>query len=202
MMTEPAEQKRILAHFYKLNPEVFRLAEEFGPEAWRLDLPRGAQNRRLRIYQTVAGQQLSSRAVAAIWQRLEPLLLEDPTISQPERLRSAGLSRAKTACLQGLAGLDVSLLDNLPPEELSRRLLDHKGVGPWTVEMILIFVCGHPDIYSLRDLALRRAAATIFRLDLGDDRALAARVEVFSPYRSALALLLWHAADIGRLPGR
>ena len=200
-MIDDRQQKLILARFRELSPTVFRLAEAFGPEAWQLELPRSAPEKRLGVYRTVVGQQLSSRAASAIWQRLEPLLIEDPAVSRPERLHSAGLSRAKAACLKELAGLDLSLLESLPPAELSRQLLGYKGVGPWTVEMILIFVCGQPDVYSLSDLSLRRATAAVFGLDPDDEQALAARVEAFRPHRSALALLLWRAADSGRLPG-
>ena len=199
-MTDDASRKRILAHFRSQNERLYELARELVADAWNLKLPRGERQRHLSFCRIIVSQQLSNAAARSIWRRLEPLLREDPAVRHPERLRVAGLSRPKSLYLQALAGLDFGKLEDLEDDEIRQRLLDYKGVGPWTADMALIFIYGRPDIYSWQDLILRRAAATVFGLDEQKDiKELGRRVDAFRPYRSALALLLWQAADIGRL---
>ena len=202
-MTDDASRKRILAHFRSQNERLYGLACELAADAWHLELPRGESQRRLSFCRTIVSQQLSNAAARSIWQRLEPLLQDDPDVRHPERLRAAGLSRPKSLYLQALAGLDFGKLEDFEDDEIRRQLLVYKGVGPWTADMALIFIYGRPDIYSWQDLILRRAAATVFGLDEKKDlEELGRRVDAFRPYRSALALLLWQAADNGRLPRR
>ena len=200
-MINTIEQKRILLHFRRLDSNIYHLARELGQEAWNLQLPESEEQKRLKLYQIIVNQQLSNQAAQSIWQRLEPLLKSDLKIDKPQLLTSAGLSRAKSLYLQGLADLDLNLLQTLPEDELRRYLLAYKGVGPWTVDMVLLFICGHLDIYIWQDLILYRAAARIFELDAEDEMPeIRRRVATFRPYRSALALLLWRAVDSGRLP--
>ena len=202
-MINTIERQRILLHFRRLDSNIYHLARKLGQEAWNLQLPQSAEQKRLKLYQIIVNQQLSNQAAQSIWQRLEPLLKSDLKIDKPQLLTAAGLSRAKSLYLQGLADLDLNLLQTLPEDELRRYLLDYKGVGPWTVDMVLLFICGHLDIYIWQDLILYRAAARVFELDAADEMPeIRRRVATFHPYRSALALLLWRAADSGRLPGK
>ena len=202
-MIDDVSRQRILTHFRFENEQLYELARELAADAWHLELPRGESQRRLSFCRIIVSQQLSNAAARSIWQRLKPLLRDDPAVRHPERLLAAGLSRPKSLYLQALAGLDFGKLKDFDDDEIRRRLLAYKGVGPWTADMALIFIYGRPDIYSWQDLILRRGAATVFGLDEKKDlKELERRVDAFRPYRTALALLLWQAADTGRLPRR
>ena len=109
-------------------------------------------------------------------------------------LRQAGLSRAKALALKDLAakaeeGL-LDGLDRLEDEAVVERLTRVRGVGLWTAEMFLMFGLGRPDVWPVRDLGLRRAAARLFGVA---PEALPAFGEAFRPYRSHLAWYLWRS---------
>jgi 3-methyladenine DNA glycosylase/8-oxoguanine DNA glycosylase len=83
-----------------------------------------------------------------------------------------------------------------PDEALMERLLPVRGVGRWTVEMVLMFRLGRPDVLPLRDLGIRKGFQRCFGgAALPDPAALAARGERWRPYRSAASWYLWRAAD-------
>mgnify|MGYP003433067242 CR=1 FL=1 len=117
-----------------------------------------------------------------------------PPAAPLDLLRQAGLSRAKALALKDLAakaeeGL-LDGLDRLEDEAVVERLTRVRGVGLWTAEMFLMFGLGRPDVWPVRDLGLRRAAARLFGVA---PAALPAFGEAFRPYRSHLAWYLWRS---------
>jgi len=186
-----------LARLLELDPRleaVHRVAGEVPP---RLRAPGFAGLARI-----VCGQQVSVASAAAIWSRLERL----PGGATPEgflaldagELKAVGLSRTKHATLSALARalaeqrLDLEQVARLPVEAAVAELTRHKGVGPWTAEIYLMFCAGHPDIFPAGDLALRKAVGEAFGIDPCPDRdavtAIAAR---WAPHRATAALLFW-----------
>ena len=153
----------------------------------------------MRLCKTIVSQQLSTSSAAAIWQRLEPLLKDGSYLKDTTSLREVGLSRQKIDYLQGFSDLDFGHLRTLDTQALRDCLLAYKGIGDWTVDMVLIFICGHLDAFSWRDLGLRRAAAMFYSLDEKKDlKELQAKIDRFKPYRSLAALILWHWYDKNR----
>lgn len=164
------------------------------------------------LFSAIVHQQLTPKAAAAILGRIaatsphgaipEPQeLLATPA----ERLRSAGLSAAKTLALQDLAQKTLDgtvpaprLLAALDDDEIIRRLTTIRGVVRWTVEMLLIFRLGRSDVLPADDYALRRSIASFYGLpELPSPRELAALGERWRPYRSAACLYFWNAANGG-----
>jgi DNA-3-methyladenine glycosylase II len=150
----------------------------------------------------VVGQQLSTQSADAIWRRFavldgatEPhgfLLLGD------EALRAAGFSIAKVLTLRALATaitearLDLAPLATLPADAARALLTAHKGIGPWTAELYLMFAAGHPDVFPAGDIALQHAAHWGLGLDERPSaKSLAAMAEAWAPWRSAAAHLFW-----------
>ena len=151
-------------------------------------------------------QQLSSKAAATIYRRFlrlyggrfpkAPALLETPD----EELRSRGLSRAKTVYLKDLAAhfadgrLSGRGLARLDDEELARRLTAVKGIGRWTVDMLLIFHLQRPDVLPVGDLAIRNGIQRLASLDEPPDAATMMRLaEPWRPYRSVASWYLWRS---------
>jgi DNA-3-methyladenine glycosylase II len=124
-------------------------------------------------------------------------------IAEPQ-LRSAGLSRNKTAALKDLAAktLDgtvppLAQLKKMGDEEIVTRLTEVRGIGRWTVEMLLIFRLGRPDVLPVTDLGVRKGFQLTYRKrDLPDAARLFRHAERWRPYRSVASWYLWRAVDL------
>jgi DNA-3-methyladenine glycosylase II len=160
------------------------------------------------LLRSIVGQQLSTKAAATIYGRMLELFGgHAPTPRQllevdPERIRSAGLSRAKIAYLRDLAGhveegrLDLEHLPELPDEEVSAQLTDIKGLGQWTADMFLMFHLRRPDVLPVGDQGIRRAVQVEYRLrKLPDPKRLEKIARPWRPYRTLACLYLWSSLD-------
>jgi DNA-3-methyladenine glycosylase II len=160
------------------------------------------------LVRSIVGQQLSTKAARSIFERLVALFDgHTPTPRQlldsdPERVRSIGLSRAKVAFLRDLAEhvedgrLELERLAELPDDEVRAQLTAVKGLGPWTVDMFLIFHLGRPDVLPVGDLGVRRAAQVAYGLDELPAAAELTRIaERWRPHRSLASLYLWRSLD-------
>jgi 3-methyladenine DNA glycosylase/8-oxoguanine DNA glycosylase len=155
-------------------------------------------------------QQLNGKAAGTILDRFQGLF-GDHSFPTPEavlkmsseRLRSAGLSRPKASYILGLAqhaldGLIPTLAEckNRTDAELLETLTAVKGVGRWTVEMLLIFNLGRPDVLPVHDLGVRRGFQVAYRKrTLPEPEALSRFGLRWAPYRTTAARYLWRAAD-------
>ena len=163
------------------------------------------------LVRSIVYQQLSGRAAATILGRVTRLfspkrfptprdLLEIP----PERLRAAGLSAAKTAALKDLAAraLDgtvpsLPLVRRMQDEEIIERLTAVRGIGRWTVEMLLIFKLGRPDILPVGDLGVRKGFALTFgKRKLPEPALMHRHARRWRPYRSVASWYLWRALEL------
>ena len=154
------------------------------------------------VTNAIVGQQISVAAAEAIWGRLEALLGEVTparvlSVSEDE-LRSCGLTRSKASYVHGLATEADTLLPGdwalRTDGELRKHLMGFRGIGPWTAEMLLMFVLLRPDVFSPGDIGLVRA---IQRLTDGveDGKDAAAFAERWAPWRTAASWFLWRTID-------
>jgi len=156
-------------------------------------------------------QQLTGKAAATILGRVQALAgrrgfptAEDLRALSLPRLRSAGLSRAKAEALKDLAAktLDgtvprMARLRRMEDEEIIERLTSIRGIGRWTVEMLLIFRLGRPDVLPATDYGLRKGYARAFGLaELPAPRAIAERGERWKPFRTMASWYLWRAVEL------
>ena len=157
------------------------------------------------LLRAIVGQQLSVSAARSIYGRLTDRyggrtpspaqLLED----DPEALRAAaGLSRPKVAFLRDLAErlesgrLRLDDIEDVPDEEVVRRLIEVKGVGQWTVDMYLLFHLRRPDVLPVGDLGIRRAAMLAYGLrKLPQPPRLVKLAHPWRPWRSVASWYLW-----------
>jgi 3-methyladenine DNA glycosylase/8-oxoguanine DNA glycosylase len=165
------------------------------------------------LVEAIVYQQLSGKAAETILGRVVALyrprrfprpvdILETPVL----RLRAAGLSAAKAAAVKDLAArtLDgtvpsMARVRRMSDEEIIERLTTVRGIGRWTVEMLLLFRLGRPDVLPLGDLGVRKGFARAFdRRGLADPLVLSRRAERWRPYRSVASWYLWRALDLGR----
>jgi 3-methyladenine DNA glycosylase/8-oxoguanine DNA glycosylase len=170
--------------------------------------------RRLPTFQSIVHaiihQQLSGKAAGTILGRFQALFGngEFPTadkvvLMELTQLRQAGLSRAKAAYVTGLARMvldghipDLDACHLLTDEELLTKLTTVKGVGRWTVEMLLIFNLGRPDVLPVHDLGVRRGYQVAYRKrSLPSVEHLERFGARWAPYRTTASLYLWRMAD-------
>ena len=152
----------------------------------------------------IIGQQLSTKAAATITTRVEAAAGTELTPSSvlsvpPEALREAGLSRQKIGYLQALSEavtsnvLPLKELPRLSDDEVESAIIGVKGLGRWSAHMYMMFALGRPDVWPSGDLAVRVGFGRIMAWpERPDEKKVIARGAVFSPHRSALALLCWH----------
>ena len=163
------------------------------------------------LLRAIIHQQLSGKAAASILARFQGLFPKGdlPTPEQvlataPDTLRSAGLSRAKLAYILDLAanaveGVVPTLeeVDRLTDEELITRLTAIKGVGRWTVEMMLIFDLARPDVLPVHDLSIRKGFKIVFgKRKLPQPEAIRRYGEIWKPHRTTASLYLWRASVV------
>ncbi|WP_075222443.1 DNA-3-methyladenine glycosylase family protein [Acuticoccus yangtzensis] len=149
----------------------------------------------------VAGQQLSTQSAAAVYARVaatfHPLSAATVLAADEAALRAAGLSRQKAATFRAVAeavaaGLDLDTLAERSAEEARTALESIRGIGRWSADLYLMFCAGHPDIFPVGDLAVRRAAAHVLGLPAEPaPAALDAMALIWSPDRSVAARLMW-----------
>jgi DNA-3-methyladenine glycosylase II len=160
------------------------------------------------LARAIVGQQLSTKAAASIWGKLQGLFGDrmpaaaELAEADDERLRSAGLSNSKVAYLKELARrvdsgeLDLARLPELADEDVIAELIVVKGIGRWTAEMFLIFHLARPDVVSAGDLGIRRAIQISYRLeDLPGPTDLERISEPWRPHRTLACLYLWRSLD-------
>jgi DNA-3-methyladenine glycosylase II len=163
------------------------------------------------LAESIVYQQLNGKAAATILGRVRALyprrkwFSPELVIATPdEKLRAAGLSRSKTAAIKDLASktLDGTVpthaaLDRMSDEEIIARLTTVRGIGRWTVEMMLLFDLGRLDVWPVDDYGVRKGYAKTFRKkDLPKPKELHAIGEKWRPYRSVAAWYFWRALDV------
>ncbi len=148
---------------------------------------------------TAAADTILARVRAACRGRLTSLSILK---MKPSLFRQAGLSGAKTKTLKAIASaiesgtLDLLALKALPETEAARTLMNLWGLGPWSVDMFMMFALGREDVFSSGDLGLVRAMEAIYHLPKDSPRGtLLAIAGKWSPYRTYACLLLWRTRD-------
>ena len=162
------------------------------------------------LAESIAYQQLSGKAAATIFGRVRGLYPKtkwlDPAkiLATPDdALRSAGLSRAKTAAIKDLAAKTIDgtvpsgrALLRMSDDEIIARLTQVRGIGRWTVEMLLLFDLGRPDVWPVDDYGVRKGFAKTFgRRKLPTPKQLIKSGEKWRPYRSVAAWYFWRALE-------
>lgn len=204
------DHARALAHLKKACPRMASLIRQVGACTLEIDTKRTPFQS---LVSAVAHQQLHGKAAQTILGRYRKLFPggRDPgpkalaSVSDDD-LRGVGFSRAKVAALRDLAAKTISgvvpgrkEIESLTDEEIIARLVQVRGVGKWTVEMLLIFTLGRPDVWPVDDFGVRSG----YRLTYGLDEMPAPKVlqqlgEKFRPHRSHAAWYFWRATELER----
>ena len=160
---------------------------------------------------SIMSQQLSTKVATVIHNRFLALFGgKEPSAQQIietpfETLRGIGLSNAKVNYVKNVAqfeidfGMDAKKLQKMNNEEVIAYLTPIKGVGRWTVEMLLMFALGREDVFAVDDLGIQNAMVRLYKLDTKDKKKLKEAMlnvsEKWSPYRTYACVHLWRWKD-------
>lgn len=160
---------------------------------------------------SIMGQQLSTKVADVIYKRFIALYGgKEPAAQQIidtpfEQLRAIGLSNAKVGYVKNVAqfeiefGMDAKKLAKMDNEEVIAYLTPIKGVGRWTVEMLLMFALGREDVFAVDDLGIRNAMIKLYKIDSNDKKKLKEEMlrlsKKWSPYRTYACVHLWRWKD-------
>lgn len=213
----PFDSDEAIAHLRVRDAKLAVLIERVGEFALRLDgLPSPFES----LLESILYQQLHGKAAATIHRRVREIYSGDPSpqalLDTPEdRLRAAGVSGNKIKAMRDLAAktLDGTVpahraIVKMSDADIVERLTEVRGIGSWTVEMLLIFRMGRPNVLPVTDYGIRKGYALTF-LKVPKNRAIEAadlpkpdvvfkRGMRWAPYRSVASWYLWRACDLAR----
>ncbi len=164
------------------------------------------------LLRSIIYQQLSGKAAGTIHGRFIDLFdgagpsPEALLVLSEDQLRGCGLSRNKTLAVKDLAEKTLAevvpereALLTLSDDDVIARLTEVRGIGPWTVEMLLMFNLGRPDVLPATDLGIQKGYQLVYGTnDLPTPQELAAHGEKWRPWRTVASWYMWEALHIER----
>jgi len=213
----PFDAAEAVAHLRANDAKLGSLIDKAGEFRLRLDpAPSPFES----LLESILYQQLHVKAAATIHRRVREFFHGDPTPQQlldtPDGpLRAAGVSGNKIKAMRDLAAktLDGTVpthkaILKMPDADIVERLTEVRGIGPWTVEMLLIFRLGRPDVLPVTDYGVRKGFALTFKRlpknrpleasDLPKPDVLFRRAQKWRPFRSVASWYLWRACDLAK----
>lgn len=214
----PFDPDEALRHLKKSDAKLGALIDRVGEFKLRLDAsPSPFES----LLESILYQQLNGKAAATIHRRVLDFFGGDVTPEQlvgvpDEPLRAAGVSGNKIKALRDLAAKTIDgtvpthgAIVKMPDADIVERLTEVRGIGPWTVEMLLIFRLGRPDVLPVTDYGVRKGFALTFMrvpkrraleaADLPKPDVLFKRGRKWAPFRSVASWYLWRACDMAKL---
>lgn len=207
-MSVVLDAEAALRHLQRRDPALRKLIARAGP--FRMEVT-GLSSAFVALGRSIVYQQLTGKAAATIHARVcqafgsdrfpKPELVRDAPV---EQLRACGLSGAKAAALKDLA---EKVLDGTVPsaarirkmenEAIIEALTQVRGIGRWSVEMLLMFQLGRPDVLPLGDYGVRKGFMRTYGLEaLPAPKALEAHAEEWRPFRTVASWYMWRALEL------
>lgn len=165
----------------------------------------------LHLCKSIISQQLSTTVARVIYQRFLALYGKKEPSAQEildtpvEKFRSIGFSNAKASYVHNVCNFFVEKeitdkqLHKMSNEEVLDLLTQIKGVGKWTVEMILMFTLGREDVFAVDDLGIQQSITKLYKLDSSDKKMMKEKMlqisSRWSPYRTYACRYLWGWKD-------
>lgn len=213
----PFDPDEAVARLRAADAKLGALIDRAGPFALRLDpSPSPFES----LLESILYQQLHGKAAATIHRRVREIYGGNPApqalLDTPEdRLRAAGVSGNKIRALRDLALRTLNgtvpshrAIAKMADADIVERLTEVRGIGPWSVEMLLIFRMGRPDVLPATDYGVRKGYALTFQrlpknrpieaADLPKPDVIFKRGQRWTPFRSVASWYLWRACDVAK----
>ena len=183
-------------------PQIIQLESQYGEP----DLHPGSKDIFSSLIRSIISQQISTKAASSIYNKFRNLY--STSIVSPEavlattnrRLKSAGLSNQKVGYVKSTAQFFVSTdytyddFSSMEDEKLTEELIRIKGIGPWTIDMLLIFSLGRPDVFPVGDLGIRNGFNIFFNKTYSQEEMIK-EASKWKPYRTIFSWYLWKVSD-------
>ncbi len=193
-----------LEYLKKTEPRFGTLIDEFGEPDFELQ-----DNYFKSLVRSIIYQQLSGKSAFAIYNRYLQLFnsTEFPSPQQviaipDSHYTSIGLSRQKTCYIKEIAQAFSNkeiVPENIPKlkdDEVRKQFIKIKGIGPWTIDMFLMFTLNRPDILPVNDLGIQKGFKLFFRLnELPDEKFMVEKAKKWKPFRTIACWYLWKLVD-------
>ncbi len=204
----PFDHAEAHAHLSRADKRLARVIERVGEFSFKLDECDSVYES---LLEAITHQSIAGKAAQAIFARIMALGSDGrcPTPAEllrvpRRRLRKIGLSFAKVDAVQDLARKTIEgvvptleAAEKLSDQELVDRLVSVRGIGPWTVEMFLIFRLGRPDVLPIHDYGVQKGFAITYRKKkIPKPRELAEFGERWRPYRTVASWYMWRAVQL------
>jgi DNA-3-methyladenine glycosylase II len=200
-----------IRHLRKTDPRFVEWIDRIGT----LELPTPPDREPyIALLESIAHQQLAGAAARAIWGRVIGLFADG--VPCPRRLadmteadlRAAGLSRSKALAMKDICARvnagkipTTSLIAQMSDAEIYTQLMEARGVGMWTVDMLMMFTLSRPDVMPVTDYGVRKGFQVLYRKRaLPSPKQLLKYSEKWQPHRSVAALYLWRIAETAKKP--
>jgi DNA-3-methyladenine glycosylase II len=213
----PFDPAKAIAHLRTNDLKLAALIHRVGPFTLRVDASPSLFES---LLESILYQQLHGKAAATIHRRVREFFGGDPTpqllLDTPdEPLRACGVSGNKIKALRDLAARTIdgtvpshAAILKMSDADIVERLTEVRGIGSWTVEMLLIFRLGRPDVLPVTDYGVRKGFALTFQRvpkarpleasDLPKPDVIFRRAQRWAPYRSVASWYLWRACDLAK----
>jgi DNA-3-methyladenine glycosylase II len=190
-------------HLHTVDAKLRPIIEAYGIPEWK-----PTRNPLASLGRAIVYQQLSGAAAGTIYKRF--VALYDNKFPKPAQLlatdeptlRGCGLSGAKAAALKDLAAhvadqrVKPSKLTHMSDADVLAALLPVRGIGPWSVDMFLMFALSRPDVLPVGDLGVRKGMQTLYRLrQLPTPETMIKRAKPWQPFRSLGSWYMWRVVD-------
>ena len=202
--------KRAAEHFKKVDPILYGAFIEVVGKNGKLKILTSKKSGSYfaDLCEAIINQQLSAKVASTIFARFKKLYPKQRvtakyTLTIPnDKIRAVGPSNSKVKFIKDLAKriesgeLRVENLSKMDNEEVSSELVKVKGIGPWTVEMFLMFSLGREDVFSKGDYGLKSAIKKLYDLkSMPTNRQLEKITSNWSPYRTYACMILWRSSE-------
>ena len=213
----PFDRDEAVAYLSARDAKLAALIDRVGPFTMQLDQSASPFES---LLESILYQQLHGKAAATIHARVRAFFGGDPTPQQliatpDEPLRAAGVSGNKIKAFKDLAARTIdgtvpshAAINKMSDADIVERLTEVRGIGPWTVEMLLIFRMGRPDVLPVTDYGVRKGYALTFQrvpksrpidaADLPAPDVVFKRGPRWAPFRSVASWYLWRACDLSK----
>ena len=209
------DERAAVEHLRGADPHLARLIDRVGPFTMQAAAPspRGGMAPFTSLAKAIVSQQLSGKAAATIYARVARLWDGD-SVDNPKavmdaakaELRAAGLSENKALSLRDLAkhALDGTLpsraeMEGLSDEEIALRLVHVRGIGRWSVQMLLMFYLGRPNVLPVADLGVQKGISLAYGMrSLPSAKTMERTARAWAPFASVASWYMWRAVEVNR----
>ena len=184
------------------HPIIINLKNKYGEP----DFNKGTTGIFHSLIRSIISQQISTKAASSVHTKFKDIfpgknfIAQDILQTKDSKLKLAGLSHQKIKYIKATAeyfkytNFSNADFEKMSNQQIQKELIQIKGIGPWTIDMILIFTLGRPDIFPIGDLGVRNGFKILFKTNTTEKQMIRKSTQ-WKPYRTIMSWYLWRVVD-------